>query len=412
MSAETDLTKPPIVTRPEVVHGHYTGAGGAIFKLAFATSMLTLVTLGIYRFWARTRVRRYIWSSVTVKGDAFQYTGNGLEKLLGFLVAVIILAFTLGAIQLGLFFFNLSVFAPRDDELGLALQILAAQASLVLLAPLFFFARYRSLRYKLARTRWRGIRFALAPGAWGYAGRGVWMSLLSIVTLGIMLPYQTYHLTKYRTDRTWFGNAQMHLSGRWQSLYGAMKHIFIGIGLVVLGIVFIVMGASSGGAGAPVIGGIIIFVGYIWGIVGGIHYRVDSFKRLTEMTKLDGKLGFKAQLGTGEVVWQLFAGGFIVGGVYGLIAGIFVAVMTVIMGDAMIDTSVVAAAIPIVGVLVGLTAAGAFSMAMIVQPILRKVVNGMALTNADLLDEIQQRSEDEMVDADGLADALDFGGAI
>ena len=31
---------------------------GGLFKLALRTSILTVLTAGIYRFWARTRIRR------------------------------------------------------------------------------------------------------------------------------------------------------------------------------------------------------------------------------------------------------------------------------------------------------------------------------------------------------------------
>ena len=109
----------PVLTQEaprDTLEGHYTGEGGPLFRLATVNSVLTLITLGIYRFWARTRVRRYIWSSTTAGGDSFQYTGSGLEKLLGFLVAVVILAFSLGALQLGLYFLNLSLFSPRGAE--------------------------------------------------------------------------------------------------------------------------------------------------------------------------------------------------------------------------------------------------------------------------------------------------------
>ena len=248
--------------------------------------------------------------------------------------------------------------------------------------------------------------------AWGYALRGVLLTLLTVITLGAMLPYQTYKLTKYRTDRTWFGNAQLQLDGRWTALYGAMKHIFIGLGMIVAGIVLLVMAAGAGSGVSGFFGGALLVVGYFWGIVGGIHYRVDSFKRLTEMTQLNGTLGFRASIGTGEVIWRLFAGSFIVGGVYALIAGLFLAVMVAVVGDAIMEANVVATVLPVIGVLIGLTVAGAFSMAMIVQPIVRMVINGITVTNAQELDRIRQRAEDEQVDADGLADALDFGGAI
>ena len=402
---------------PDHVHGHYTGEGGTMFKIAGVTSLLTLLTLGIYRFWGKTRIRRYIWSSTTVQGDAFQYTGSGLEKLLGFLVAVIILAFALGILQIGLFYFNLSFFSPTEDEFAFEAQLAAAQASLIFLAPLFFFARYRSLRYKLARTRWRGIRFGMEHGAWGYAWRGVLLSLLTILTLGLMLPYQTYKLTKYRTDRTWFGNARMELNGRWQSLYRAMIHVLIGGAMIVGGFVALVLEGTAQTAGHGGVGGLRVFVGYFWACGGGVPDRVDSFRRLTAMTTLDGEVGFISELKTGDIIWRLFAGGIIVGGVYSLAIGVVTAIfastfdLIAMPGEGSEGAYAVVAA-SVVTVFVALLLISVLSMTIIVQPIIRLVINGLTFTNAGAINRIRQRAEDEQVDADGLADALDFGGAI
>ncbi|MEL7026099.1 MAG: DUF898 family protein [Pseudomonadota bacterium] len=407
-----EYLKAPLSAPPKTeIHGHYTGEAGPLFKLTAITSLLTLFTLGFYRFWGRTRIRRYIWSSSTLQGDAFQYTGNGLEKLLGFLVAVIILAFALGAIQIGLFFFNLSFFSPTESNFDFELQLLAAQASLIFLAPLFFLARYRSMRYKLSRTRWRGVRFGMENAGWAYAWRGLGLTLLTFLTLGLMLPYQTFKLTKFRTDRTWFGNAQMGLDGRWTSLYGSMRHLFFGAILLVGGSVVAGFVGYGSGVLVPIIGAI---VGYVWLVVGFIYYRVDTFRRLTGMTTLDEDVGFAAQLNAGSVVWQILGGGFVVSLIYGAILG---AVTWILIGnfdpaEATGEFQFLLVALNTLAVLVALLLTSAVSMVMIVQPIIRQVVNGITVTNPEALNRIRQRAEDEQVDADGLADALDFGGAI
>ena len=109
--------------------GGYSGEKGPLFKLAMVTALLTLVTLGIYRFWAKTRIRKYIWSSTSAGGDAFEYTGNGLEKFLGFLVAVVVLAIYLGLIQMGLGYLLFTYGLKRTT---------ATEASLItMLEPLF-----------------------------------------------------------------------------------------------------------------------------------------------------------------------------------------------------------------------------------------------------------------------------------
>lgn len=83
-----------------VLTTRFGGDRGDLFFLAMKTGILTLMTAGIYRFWATTRLRRWYWSSVRPGGAPMEYTGTALEKLAGFLLAIIILAFLLTAINL------------------------------------------------------------------------------------------------------------------------------------------------------------------------------------------------------------------------------------------------------------------------------------------------------------------------
>ena len=112
-------------------HGDYTGDGKALFFLALRTGLLTFFTLGIYRFWAKTRIRRFIWSSTRLDGSRFEYTGTGLEKFLGFLMAVVILAVYLGLIQILLFWFGMTIFATRASPEQALAQSIGFSPSLV-----------------------------------------------------------------------------------------------------------------------------------------------------------------------------------------------------------------------------------------------------------------------------------------
>ncbi len=173
----------------------YSSEGPSLFWLAFRKMMLTILTLGFYRFWMTTHLRRHYWSAIRIKGDPFEYTGRGVEKLLGFLAALIILALYLGTINLGLAFAGL--FSANDiTELQIMLQL-----SLVAALPLMYFATYRARRYVLARTRWRGIRFGMDQAAWGYTWRACLLMLLTIVTLGLAYPYQHFRLRLMETHR-------------------------------------------------------------------------------------------------------------------------------------------------------------------------------------------------------------------
>ena len=231
------------------IHGSYHGKGSPLFKLYFITAIFTVLTLGIYRFWAKTRIRKYIWSSVSGDGDSFEYTGTGVEKFLGFLVAIVILAVYLGVIQMALFYFGLNMFStPETDAQALA-QILAIYITLLAVLPLMLFAQYRARRYKLARTRGRGSRFGMESGAWAYAFRAMGYYLLNIVTLGMLNPLVTFRLEKFMADRTWYGDGRFHQEGRWQALYAGMKHVFIGLGVLIGGGVLLGLGAANSSGG-------------------------------------------------------------------------------------------------------------------------------------------------------------------
>ena len=49
---------------------------------------LTIITLTMYRFWARTSMRRRLWSRTWVMGDPLEYTGSAGELFRGFLISL------------------------------------------------------------------------------------------------------------------------------------------------------------------------------------------------------------------------------------------------------------------------------------------------------------------------------------
>ncbi len=87
----------------------YAGEKGPVFWLALRTGILTVLTLGFYRFWAKTRLRRYYWSAIRPGGAPLEYVGDPLEKLLGFLVAVVFMAFYIGIVNLILMYFSFAL---------------------------------------------------------------------------------------------------------------------------------------------------------------------------------------------------------------------------------------------------------------------------------------------------------------
>src|SRR5262245_8133707 len=61
------------------------------WRLLIRGAALLMITLGIYRFWLTTDIRRFLWSNTEIAGEALEYTGTALELLLGFLIAIAVL---------------------------------------------------------------------------------------------------------------------------------------------------------------------------------------------------------------------------------------------------------------------------------------------------------------------------------
>ena len=135
---------PPPVPPPMPVA--FSGKRRDFFELVKRGAGLELVTLGFYRFWLLTDIRRHLWANTLVDGDAAEYTGRGKELLIGFLVALAILM----PVYLGYFL------------IGLEAERLKAFASIPLIVFFYLFGQfaiYRARRYRLTRTVWRGVRF-------------------------------------------------------------------------------------------------------------------------------------------------------------------------------------------------------------------------------------------------------------
>ena len=191
---------PPMPIPPPMPVG-FSGSRGEFFDLAKRGAALELVTLGFYRFWLLTDIRRHLWSNTLVDGDAAEYTGRGKELLIGFLVALAILV----PIYLGYFL------------IGLEAERYQAFASIPLI--LFFylfgqFAIYRARRYRMTRTVWRGVRFWMTGSGWIYALQALLWGLAMILTLGLILPWRAAALERYKMRHSHFGDLQGSFEGR------------------------------------------------------------------------------------------------------------------------------------------------------------------------------------------------------
>jgi uncharacterized membrane protein YjgN (DUF898 family) len=178
----------------------FLGQRQSYWRLLIRGAALLMVTLGIYRFWLVTDIRRFLWSNTEIAGEALEYSGTALELLLGFLIAIALLipiytAFFLAALDLAL--------------LGQLSGLIAFAA----LAVLGQYAIYRARRYRLTRTVYRGLRFHQKGSAWAYAFRAVAWWIVTVVTFGLAYPFQLASLERYKMKNTFYGD----LAGRFEA---------------------------------------------------------------------------------------------------------------------------------------------------------------------------------------------------
>ena len=428
-----------VLTQPKTAHVTYTGRKKPLFKLALWTGFLTLITLGVYRFWARTRIRKYFWSAITPSGSPLEYNGTGIEKFLGFLIAVAVLAVYLGVFQLLLLFFGYSLFTQSDTYQGIVFQNLLFYLAALATLPLIYYAQYRARRYIMSRTRWRGIRFGAEPAAWGYVKVGLTNLLFTVLTLGFLLPRQTFNMEKYRVDRSYFGDAQFHQGGEWRMLRPAMKQLYAAAAILVVAIGLMSYngfanyetlenGDIAGIAGLGV-GFILLQFGIAWFYVAMAIYNVASWRIMVNEKTLGEQVTFDSKVDTSDVIMAYVFGGMLAFAsalVLGLLVGIATGFGLSFIPDTIIDETilrplgvaffdaeeVVVFASFIMGYLAFLVLLGAISTVSITQPIIRNYAGTITIQNADALDSVSQRAGDDFVEAEGFADALDVGAAF
>ena len=178
---------------PSLVRLHFAGSRHDYWRLMIRGAALQAITLGIYRFWLFTDMRRFLWASTEVEGEALEYTGTAMELLIGFLMAIGIL------IPVYALFFVASL------EFGM-ISRLSGLVAFVVLAGFGQYAAFRARRYRLTRTVFRGLRFHQGGSAVHYAVRAMLWWIPMVLTLGLASPWATANLERYKMRNTFYGN--------------------------------------------------------------------------------------------------------------------------------------------------------------------------------------------------------------
>ena len=209
--------------QPEPVTIVWSGSPWSLAGLGFINLVLTILTIGIYQFWGKTEVRRRIWSSVRINGEPLEYTGTGKELFLGFLVVFFLVLIPILLVSFG-----------AQLVLGPALAPVIALPLYIVFFFLIGVAVYRARRYRLSRTRWRGVRSALVGSPMKYAWAHFLTILLVPFTLGWITPWRSNMLHRRITNESRFGDRPFTYTGSSGRLYFPFLMIWVG-GLLAIG---------------------------------------------------------------------------------------------------------------------------------------------------------------------------------
>jgi len=182
-----------------------------LLGITLTNLVLNLITLTIYRFWARTNVRRHIWSCVHINGEPLEYTGRGSELFIGALIVFGVLILPIVLLIIGL---QLAL-GPEHPAIFLIQFVF-----FLIIFALWGMAVYRARRYQLSRTLWRGIRGALVGSPWTHTWLHAGASVLAPMTLGWSTPAMNLNLQNRMIGDMRFGSMPFRFAGDAGPLYG------------------------------------------------------------------------------------------------------------------------------------------------------------------------------------------------
>ena len=194
---------------PQLRRLYFYGSGGTLFGIHIVNILLTLVTLGIYYFWAKVRVRAYLLSQTELLGDRFAFHGAGKELLIGWLRAALVFGLPALALAVG----------PDLIGAGGGVQMIARTLLTILTVVFIPVATVGARRYRLSRTSWREIRFSFRGRALDFVKLFVTGSLLTAITLGLYYPVFEVRRYAFMASHAYFGNRRFAFDGRGRDLF-------------------------------------------------------------------------------------------------------------------------------------------------------------------------------------------------
>jgi uncharacterized membrane protein YjgN (DUF898 family) len=306
---------------PRALEIRFTGSGSEYFRIWIVNLLLSIVTLSLYRPWAKVRRLKYFYANTLVDGHAFDFHGSPRKMLRGYLLV------------------GLMLVAYSAANRFSATAALVAVVALAVLWPALLRA---SMQFRLANSSWRGLRFRFT-GTLAGAYRGMLPLFVPALAMGalrfeivdpqhptmdyikhiyevmgltlLVAPLMWWIFKRYQHDHYALGQWQTRLAVGPGRFYGLSLRVF-GVALlsgVVVAIFAAIIGAMVGGLGwfaglgqnkmaAIVVISILVAIGYLLFLIVPIPYAISRAQNLVwgntrcDEVAFDSRLPFAAVL--------------------------------------------------------------------------------------------------------------------
>ena len=201
---ETQYAKPRSHPR---LHPIFWGRGRTLFGIFITNTFFTILTLGLYTFWGRVRIRQFLHSQTSFAKTRFAYHGTGKELMMGWSKAFVVFGFPY------LFLSLIPVIWPQVPEW---IPNLLGGALILFFIPVAVIGAHR---YRLSRTSLATIRFSFR-GEFGEYSK-IWAigSLLTILTVGLYYPFFENTRRRFLVSHTYFGNHPFRYHGTGKGMW-------------------------------------------------------------------------------------------------------------------------------------------------------------------------------------------------
>lgn len=190
----------PAPTNRDIAKLRYHGTGSALFGLMFVNGLLSIVTLGIYSFWGRNKVRQFHHSNTEMDGDRFAYHGTGGELLRGYLKMVGVI-FGIGLIYAVL----LALLGGTGKNPDPATAVFLSFGLQLVIWGLIGLAINGARRYRFSRSSFRAIRFSYHGKPLEFIGIALATILLASMTFGFYSAYGSEQRRAFLVNNVRFG---------------------------------------------------------------------------------------------------------------------------------------------------------------------------------------------------------------